>query len=84
MNIIERIQSPTPKFFKKVRTVGLVLAAASASVLAAPVALPAIVVQIASYLAVAGAVATAISQVTAESEEQKSEPETIGHYDLPF
>lgn len=58
MNIIERTKAPTPKFFRKVRTIGLILAAASASILAAPVALPAVVVQIAGYLAVAGSVAT--------------------------
>jgi hypothetical protein len=63
MNIIDRIIAPTPKFFKKVRTVGLVLAAVSASLLAAPVALPAVVLQLAGYLAVAGSVATAVSQV---------------------
>jgi hypothetical protein len=78
MNIIQRMKAPTPKFFKKVRTVGLVLAALSASLLAAPVALPAVVVQIAGYLAVAGSVATAVSQaaVTEEAEIEDSELKT--------
>jgi uncharacterized membrane protein HdeD (DUF308 family) len=71
MNIQQRIQSPTPKFFKKVRNVGLILAAISASILAAPVALPAVVVQVAGYLAVAGGVASAVSQTAAE-EQQKN------------
>jgi hypothetical protein len=66
MNIIQRAQAPTPKFFRKVRTIGLILAAASASILAAPVALPVVVVQIAGYLAVAGSVATAIAQTATE------------------
>ncbi|MCU7551611.1 hypothetical protein OCK74_21000 [Chitinophagaceae bacterium LB-8] len=75
MNILDRIIAPTPKFFKKVRTVGLVLAAVSASILAAPVALPAVVMQVAGYLAVAGSVATAVSQVAtmAENPEPKTE-----------
>jgi hypothetical protein len=83
MNIVQRITAPTPKFFKRVRTVGLVLAAISASLLAAPVALPAVVVQIASYLAVAGSVATAVSQaavtekiVSEEAVSEKSELKT--------
>jgi uncharacterized membrane protein HdeD (DUF308 family) len=71
MNIQQRIQSPTPKFFKKVRNVGLILAAISASILAAPVALPAMVVQVAGYLAVAGGVASAVSQTAAEEQEKK-------------
>lgn len=74
MNIIDRIIAPTPKFFKRVRTIGLVLAAVSASLLAAPVALPAAVVQIAGYLAVAGSVATAVSQVATMEEDQASKP----------
>jgi hypothetical protein len=75
MNILDRIIAPTPKFFKKVRTLGLVLAAVSASLLAAPVALPAVVVQIAGYLAVAGGVATAVSQVATMEEDQASKAE---------
>jgi uncharacterized membrane protein HdeD (DUF308 family) len=71
MNIQQRIQSPTPKFFKKVRNVGLILAAISASILAAPVALPAVVIQVAGYLAVAGGVASAVSQTAAEEQEMK-------------
>jgi predicted benzoate:H+ symporter BenE len=71
MNIQQRIQSPTPKFFKKVRNVGLILAAISASILAVPVALPAVVIQVAGYLAVAGSVASAVSQTATEEKEKK-------------
>ena len=69
MNIRQRIQSPVPRFFKKVRTIGLILASLSATIMAAPVAIPALVINIAAYLAVAGTVATAISQVTVNNEE---------------
>ena len=78
MNILDRIIAPTPKFFKKVRTVGLVLAAVSASLLAAPVTLPAVVVQLAGYLAVAGSVATAVSQVATMEEKQELKTEGDG------
>ncbi|ANE51561.1 hypothetical protein [Flavisolibacter tropicus] len=74
MTIQQRLKAPTPKFFKKVRNIGLVLAAVSGSLLTAPVALPAIIVKVAGYLAVAGGVATAVSQATAEDENpQKQE-----------
>ena len=83
MNIIERAASPTRKFFKKVRIVGLILAAVSGTLLATPVALPLVVLKIAGYLTVAGAVATAVSQV-ATTEEEPEEEETINEYEYPF
>jgi ABC-type xylose transport system permease subunit len=68
MNLIERLQSPTPKFFRILRNVGLVLGAASAAILAAPVALPAAIVTVAGYLAVAGGVITAVSQTAVDED----------------
>ena len=64
MNIIKRVKSPTPKFFKVLRNIGLVLAAVGGTILAAPIALPAIVVTIGGYVAVAGGVISAVSQLT--------------------
>ena len=58
----ERLKRPTPRFFRKLRNIGIALAAAGAAILAAPIALPAALISIAGYLAVAGTVATAISQ----------------------
>lgn len=69
MNLLERATAPTPKLFKILRTVGLVMLAVSGSVMAAPIALPAMVVTVAGYMAVAGGVMTAISQVTVEKSE---------------
>jgi hypothetical protein len=70
MNLKERIESPTPKFFKKIRNVGLALAAVSATLLASPVALPLVVLKIAGYLAVAGSVASAVSQTATGTEAE--------------
>ncbi len=64
--IIDRIKAPTPKFFKTLRTIGLSMAAIAATVLTAPVALPAIIIQIAGYVAVAGGVLGIISQTAKE------------------
>ena len=73
MNLIERIQSPTPKFFRKLRNIGLILGAASAAILASPVVLPVAVVTVAGYLAVACGVISAVSQ-TAVDENPSAEP----------
>ena len=68
MSIIERMQEPTPKFFRVLRNVGLCLAAAGGVIVAAPIAIPTIIVTIGGYLIVAGSVATAISQAVTENE----------------
>ena len=67
MNIVERAKAPTPKFFRTLRSIGLALLAVSGSIIAAPVALPAVVVTIAGYSAVAGGVLSAVSQITVDS-----------------
>ena len=68
MNLAERLVAPKLRFFRIMRNVGLVLAAASGAILAAPVALPATLVAVAGYVAVAGSVATAISQAAVDDE----------------
>jgi hypothetical protein len=67
MNIAERLVAPTPPFFQKVRNVGLVLLAISATIVGLPVAVPAVVTQIAGYLAIAGTVMSGISQATVDN-----------------
>ena len=68
MKISERLSSPTPSFFKKLRNIGIALVAVSAALLASPVALPVLVIQIAGYLAVAGTVVGAVSQAVTGEE----------------
>ncbi len=65
LTLVQRITAPTPKIFKIFRTVGLTLAAAGGAILAVP-AMPAMLVTIAGYLTVAGAVMTAVSQVAVD------------------
>ena len=57
--IVERATAPTPKFFKVLRTIGLVLATVGTAVLTAPVALPVIVTTVGGYVAVAGGIISA-------------------------
>ena len=70
--IIDRAKAPTPKFFKVLRAVGLALAAVGGTILAAPIALPAIITTIGGYVAVAGGVLSAASQLTTTDDSQQS------------
>ena len=72
MNIVKRIQAPTPKFFKVLRNIGLVLAAVGGTILTAPVALPLAIVSIGGYIAVVGGVISAVSQLTTTDENNAS------------
>lgn len=73
MKVVERIKAPTPKFFKILRSIGLVLLAISGTVVAAPIILPVTVVTVAGYMAVAGGVISAVSQMTV-AEENLNKP----------
>lgn len=73
MNVVERTKSPTPKFFRMLRSIGLALLAISGSVIAAPVVLPTVVVSVAGYLAVAGGVLSAVSQMTVDDDAKAEE-----------
>ncbi|WP_282123364.1 hypothetical protein [Algibacter mikhailovii] len=68
MKLMKRLQSPTPPFFKRLRNIGIILAAAGGAILAAPIALPTIVITVAGYLTAAGTVATTISQAVVEGQ----------------
>jgi len=68
MRLIERIKSPTPSFFKKVRNVSLLVGTVGGSILASPIALPAFLIKAAGYLAVAGGTGVAISQIVTGDE----------------
>lgn len=69
MKLAERLSSPTPPFFRKLRNIGLALAAISTAIIGAPIELPAIVLKIASYLFVAGSVAGSVSQSVTKEEK---------------
>ncbi|WP_159951380.1 hypothetical protein [Polaribacter septentrionalilitoris] len=70
MKIIERYQKPTPKFFRLLRNIGIALATAGGAIIAAPVSIPASIVTIATYMTVAGTVATAVSQAVVSDEKK--------------
>jgi hypothetical protein len=68
--IIRRASAPTPKFFKVLRNVGLALAAVGGTILAAPVTLPVILTTIGGYVAVAGGVLSAASQLSTTDDSE--------------
>lgn len=67
--IVRRLKQPTPRFFKKIRNYGLLLTAVSAVVTTAVIPLPAFLITIAGYTAIAGGIASAISQTAVEKEK---------------
>ena len=69
MNIVKRAKAPIPKFFKVLRSIGLALAAVGGTIVAAPVALPIAVSSIGGYMAVAGGVLSAVSQLTTLNDD---------------
>lgn len=73
MKVVERIKAPTPKFFKILRSIGLALLAISGTIVAAPIVLPVTVVTVAGYMAVAGGVISAVSQMSV-AEENLNKP----------
>lgn len=76
MKLTERLQAPTPKFFRVLRNIGIALAAAGGVILTAPIGLPVAVVTIGGYLTVAGGVMTAVSQSAVDGEKDCGDGDT--------
>ena len=76
MKIIERYKKPTPKFFRILRNIGIALATAGGAIIASPISIPATIITIATYMTVAGAVATAVSQAVVSDKKENSEVDT--------
>ena len=61
-----RWNGPTPKFWKKVQRIGVIVGTIGAALVAAPITLPVAIVTGAGYLIAAGTVTAALSQLTVE------------------
>jgi ABC-type xylose transport system permease subunit len=68
LTLVQRVVAPTPKFFRLMRTIGIVIGLVGGAILASPVALPTAIVTIGGYLAVAGSIVTGVSQTAVEKE----------------
>ena len=58
LTLAQRVMAPTPKFFKTLRTIGVVIGLVGGAILASPVVLPAAIVTVGGYLALAGSIVT--------------------------
>lgn len=77
MNIVKRAAAPTPKFFRILRNVGLILAAIGGGIMTAPVSLPVGLVTAGGYIVVAGGVLSAVSQVTVDDNSLKEREKIV-------
>lgn len=67
--MFSRLKSPTPKFFKNLAKVGGVVVAVGTAIITAPVAIPAAIVGIGSYLIVGGSVILAVAPLAKKEDE---------------
>lgn len=70
MGLMDRIYAPTPPFFAKLRTIGIVAGVIGGALATAPVALPVAVVSLSGYLITAGTIITTISQMAVDDEKK--------------
>lgn len=71
MSVVDRLNAPTPPFFKKLRTIGIVVGVVGGALATAPVALPVAIVSLSGYLLTAGSILTAVSSITVDESEDK-------------
>ena len=74
ISVVERVKAHKPRFFRKLRGIGIAFGAIGGAILAAPVALPAAITAVAGYLITAGAVAAAVSQTTVDWKKSRYNP----------
>ena len=74
LNLVSRLQEPTPKWFRIARNIGLALSAVGGVLLASPVVLPAGIVTAAGYLLLGGTIIGAVSQTAVSAEEYGEKP----------
>jgi hypothetical protein len=70
----QRLNSPTPAFWRKVRKVGLVATAVGGAMSAAPTTLPAWIALVGGYLTVAGGVTMGLASITCTDAPTAQQP----------
>jgi ABC-type xylose transport system permease subunit len=73
MSIKQRWCAKTPKFWRKVQKISIIIGAVAGVIISAPIALPAVVVTLSGYAITAGTVAATLSQLTIEDNDQRKE-----------
>lgn len=72
MSVVDRINAPTPPFFKKLRSIGIMVGIVGGALATAPIALPVAIVSLSGYLITAGSILTAVSSVTVDDNPEKN------------
>lgn len=72
MSVVDRINAPTPPFFKKLRSIGIMVGIVGGALATAPIALPVAIVSLSGYLITAGSILTAVSSVTVDDIPEKN------------
>lgn len=68
--IFHRLKAPTPKFWKKVRRLGLFLGTAGGAMVAAPAVLPAWLPVAGGYVVMAGTIIVGLASLTCEDPSE--------------
>ncbi|WP_019949771.1 hypothetical protein [Hymenobacter aerophilus] len=76
LSITDRLTLPTPRFFRKVRSISVAVGAVGAILVAAPALLPAGLVTLGSYLVLAGSIGAAVSSTAVKPGEQLDEAQS--------
>lgn len=66
--IVIRLKSKSPLFFKRLTNVGIIMATISGAILAAPVAIPTGIITIAGYALTASTAIATVSKLTIEDK----------------
>jgi hypothetical protein len=73
MSIKQRWCAKTPRFWKKVQKISILIGAVAGVIIAAPITLPVAVVTVASYAITVGTVAATLSQLTVQTNDKRKE-----------
>ena len=71
MSIKQRWCAKTPKFWRKVQKISIIIGAVAGVIISAPIALPAVVVTLSGYAITAGTVAATLSQLTIDDNDKR-------------
>lgn len=74
MEVSRRLTSPTPRFWKKVQKLGLMLSSAGATMLAVPETLPKWIPIAGGYVVLAGGIMSALATLTCEDQPSNDTP----------
>ena len=73
MSIKQRWCAKTPRFWKKVQKISILIGAVAGVIIAAPITLPVAVVTVASYVITVGTVAATLSQLIVQTNDKRKE-----------